>query len=104
MSSLLVGGRYCRNRDIAQGDMKKIMGDMKKIMGDMKKIMGVLSKTFLQFILAAKSLVQHSSIRPDPVATTLAFSSVGLGHKSRDSVSLGLLVHVHWFSIDSPSL
>ena len=97
MSSLLVGGRYCRNRDIAQGDMKKIMGDM-------KKIMGVLSKTFLQFILAAKSLVQHSSIRPDPVATTLAFSSVRLGHKSRDSVSLGLLVHVHWFSIDSPSL
>ena len=63
MSSLLVGGRYCRNRDIAQGDMKKIMGDMKKIMGDMKKIMGVLSKTFLQFILAAKSLVQHSSHR-----------------------------------------
>ena len=49
MSSLLVGGRYCRNRDIAQGDMKKIMG--------------VLSKTFLQFILAAKSLVQHSSHR-----------------------------------------
>ena len=62
MSSLLVGGRYCRNRDIAQGDMKKIMG--------------VLSKTFLQFILAAKSLVQHLSIRPDPAATTLAFSSV----------------------------
>ena len=36
----------------------------------------VLPKTFLQVILGAKYLVQHSSMSPQPAATTFAFPSV----------------------------
>ena len=38
--------------------------------------MDVLPKTFLQIILAAKWLVQHSKYVPKPAATTFAFPSV----------------------------
>ena len=38
--------------------------------------MDVLPSTFIQIILAAKSLVRHSSKSPQPAGTTFAFPSV----------------------------